>query len=205
MRCTLRREEELRREGYARVAGADEAGRGSLFGHVYAAAVILDADNPVDGLADSKTLTAARRGALAGEIRKRAAGWAVAWADASEIDDINIYQASRLAIRRAVEMLDPPAVYLLIDALTVDVDLPQEGIIKGDAKVASIAAASILAKVARDEWVEQADAEYPGYGLARHKGYATPEHKEALERLGPTPLHRRSYAPVRAAMQGRLG
>ncbi len=205
MRCTLRREEELRREGYVRVAGADEAGRGSLFGHVYAAAVILDADNPVDGLADSKALTAERRGELAREIRERAAGWAVAWADAGEIDRINIYQASRLAIRRAVEKLDPPAAYLLIDALTVDVDLPQEGIIKGDAKVASIAAASILAKVARDEWVEQADAEYPGYGLARHKGYATPEHKEALQRLGPTPLHRRSYAPVRAAMQGRLG
>lgn len=187
------------------MAGADEAGRGCLFGRVYAAAVILDADNPVDGLADSKTLTAGRRGALAEEIRRRAAAWAVGWADASEIDRINIYQASRLAIRRAVEKLDPPAAYLLIDALTVDVDLPQEGIIKGDAKVASIAAASILAKVARDEWVERVDAEYPGYGLARHKGYATPEHREALERLGPTALHRRSYAPVRAALQGRLG
>ena len=187
-----------------RVAGADEAGRGCLFGRVYAAAVILDADNPVDGLADSKALTAERRVELAGEIRKRALAWAVAWADANEIDRINIYQASRLAIRRAVELLDPPASYLLIDALTVDVDLPQEGIIKGDAKVASIAAASILAKVARDEWVERADAEYPGYGLARHKGYPTPEHKAALQRLGPTPLHRRSYAPVMAAIQGRL-
>lgn len=188
-----------------RVAGADEAGRGSLFGRVYAAAVILDAARPVHGLADSKTLTARRRGELAGDIRANAMTWAVAWADADEIDRINIYQASRLAVARAVAGLDPAPDYLLIDALRVDVDLPQESIIKGDAKVASIAAASILAKVARDEWVEAVEAEYPGYGLARHKGYATPEHQEALMRLGPTRLHRRSYAPVREAMLGRLG
>jgi ribonuclease HII len=172
---------------------------------VYAAAVILDKDQAIEGLADSKTLTARRRSALAVEIRRKALAWAEAWAEADEIDRINIYQASRVAIRRAVESLRPGADYLLIDALRVDVELPQESIIKGDAKVGSIAAASILAKVARDEWMEAADAEYPGYGLGRHKGYATREHQEALMRLGPTRLHRRSYAPVREALQGRLG
>lgn len=186
------------------MAGADEAGRGSLFGPVYAAAVILDAGQPVAGLADSKTLAPDRRTRLAAEIRARAVAWSVASVDAMEIDRINIYQASRLAILRAVEALRPQPAYLLIDALTIDSPLPQEGIIKGDAKVASIAAASILAKTARDEWVESADAGFPGYGLAAHKGYPTPSHLEALARLGPTPLHRRSYAPVRAALQGRL-
>lgn len=187
------------------MAGADEAGRGALFGRVYAAAVILNFEQPIDGLADSKILAAARREQLAEEIRSKAAAWAVAWAEADEIDRINIYQASRLAIGRAVRKLKPGPDYLLIDALKVDVDLPQESIIKGDAKVASIAAASILAKVARDEWVEAADLKYPGYGLSRHKGYATPEHQAALMRLGPTGLHRRSYAPVRESMQRKLG
>lgn len=190
--------------GYLRVAGADEAGRGSLFGPVYAAAVILNPDAPVAGLADSKVLTPERRQRLADEIRTRAAAWTVASVDAMDIDRINIYQASRLAIRRAIEGLRPAPDFLLIDALTIDLDLPQEGIIKGDSKVASIAAASILAKTGRDAWVEGADHDYPGYGLARHKGYPTPEHLEALSRLGPSPLHRRSYAPVRAALQGRL-
>lgn len=164
----------------------------------------MNPDNPVEGLADSKILTATRRQRLAIEIRARAAAWKVAWVDAMEIDRINIYQASRLAIRRAIEGLCPAPDYLLIDALAIDLPLPQDSIIKGDAKVASIAAASILAKTARDEWALRADADYPGYGLARHKGYPTPEHLEALARLGPAPLHRRSYAPVMAALQGRL-
>lgn len=185
------------------MAGADEAGRGSLFGPVYAAAVILNPDSPIDGLADSKALPPARRLRLATEIRQRAAAWMVAAVDAMLIDRINIYQASRLAILRAVQGLHPPPDYLLIDALTIDLPLPQDAIIKGDAQVASIAAASILAKTARDEWAIGADAEYPGYGLHRHKGYPTPEHLEALNRLGPTPLHRQSYAPVRAALAGR--
>jgi ribonuclease HII len=166
---------------------------------------MLDAAQRVAGLADSKTLTAARREQLADAIHKRAMAWAVAWAEAEEIDRINIYQASQLAVARAIKKLVPSPDYLLIDALKVDVDLPQESIIKGDAKVASIAAASILAKVARDEWMQAAELEYPGYGLARHKGYATPEHQEALRRLGPTLLHRRSFEPVRESMQGKLG
>lgn len=204
MRCTSEHEDEARRLGYGRVAGADEAGRGSLFGPVHAAAVILDPDRPIRGLADSKTLTPDRREELAALIRDRAIAWAIGTADASEIDRINIYQASRLAIRRAVEALDPPCDYLLVDALAIDWPVPQQSLIKGDARVRAIAAASILAKTERDRLLASLDSRFPEYGLARHKGYPTPEHIEALQRFGPSPLHRRSYAPVREALQGRL-
>lgn len=190
--------------GYARVAGVDEAGRGCLFGPVFAAAVILDPTRPIRGLADSKTLPESRRIELDALIRERALAWAVASADASEIDQINILQASRLAMRRAVASLPVPCDYLLVDALTIDWPVPQQALIKGDARVRAIAAASILAKVARDACVDSLDAVYPGYGLSRHKGYPTPEHREALRRLGPCPLHRRSYAPVLEALQGTL-
>ena len=191
----------MRREGYSRIAGCDEAGRGSLFGPVYAAAVILDPARPVRGLNDSKQVAPERRLELAQALRENAAAWAVAWAGADEIDRVNILQASRLAMKRAVAQLQPPCDYLLVDAVAVDWDAPQQAIIKGDARVRVIAAASILAKVERDAAMESYDAQYPGYGLARHKGYPTPEHLEALERLGPSPLHRRSYAPVRRAAQ----
>lgn len=201
MRCTSELEDALRREGYPRVAGVDEAGRGALFGPVYAAAVILDPVRPVQGLADSKVLSPARREELAAMIRLRAIAWAVGTADAAEIDRINIYQASRLAMKRAVEALLPAPGYLLIDALSIDWPGPQRGIIKGDAQVECIAAASILAKTSRDECMREMDRQYPGYGLARHKGYPTREHQEALRRLGVTDLHRRSYAPVAAAGQ----
>ncbi|WP_321473266.1 ribonuclease HII [uncultured Paludibaculum sp.] len=194
----------MRRTGYVRIAGVDEAGRGCLFGPVFAAAVILDPSRPVEGLADSKTLTSERRAELAELIRARAAAWAVASASAAEIDQINILQASRLAMRRAVESLNPPCDYLLVDATTIDWPVPQQALIKGDARVRAIAAASILAKVGRDECIGQLDLQYPGYGLARHKGYPTAEHKEALWRLGPTDLHRRSYAPVLQALQRTL-
>lgn len=190
--------------GYARVAGVDEAGRGCLFGPVFAAAVILDPARPIRGLADSKTLPESRRIELDALIRERAVAWAVASADASEIDQINILQASRLAMRRAVASLPVPCDYLLVDALTIDWPVPQQALIKGDARVRAIAAASILAKVGRDACVDSLDAVYPGYGLSRHKGYPTPEHREALRRLGPCPLHRRSYAPVLEALQGTL-
>jgi len=186
------------------VAGVDEAGRGSLFGPVYAAAVILDPNRPVRGLADSKTLSAERRAELAVEIRASAVGWAVGAAEAAEIDRINIYQASRLAMRRAVEALCPAPDYLLIDALTIDWPGPQRGIVKGDATVRAIAAASILAKTSRDACLEEWDLKCPGYGLARHKGYSTPEHLAALRRLGPSAEHRRSYAPVAQARQALL-
>lgn len=204
MRCTNQLEDEVRRTGYVRIAGVDEAGRGCLFGPVFAAAVILDPGRPVKGLADSKTLTAERRDELALEIRARAAAWSVASASAVEIDHINILQASRLAMRRAVEALNPPCDYLLVDATTIDWPVPQQALIKGDARVRAIAAASILAKVGRDECIQELDLRYPGYGLARHKGYPTAEHKEALLRLGPSDLHRRSYAPVQQALQRSL-
>jgi ribonuclease HII len=197
-------EQALYLQGYARVAGLDEAGRGCLFGPVCAAAVIFHPGLRLAGLADSKTLSPERRGQLALEIQASAMAWAVAWASPEEIDRINIREASRLAMRRAAEALDPAPDYLLIDALTLDLPLPQEALIKGDARVEAIAAASILAKTARDARLIELDLEYPGYGLARHKGYGTAEHLGALDRLGPALLHRRSFAPVRERLQGRL-
>lgn len=204
MRCTAEIEIALHRQGYRRVAGLDEAGRGCLFGPVCAAAVIFEPARRVTGLADSKTLDEAQRERLAGLIRRAALAWSVAWASAGEIDAINIREASRLAMKRAAEALRPQPDYLLVDALTLDLPLPQQALIKGDARVEAIAAASILAKTARDARMRELDAEFPGYGLARHKGYATAEHLNALDRLGPAPLHRRSFAPVRERLQGRL-
>ncbi len=190
--------------GYGRIAGVDEAGRGCLFGPVYAAAVILDPDRPIRGLADSKTLEEDRRDELFEHIRQRAAAWAVGVASAEEIDRINILQASRLAMRRAVESISPPCDYLLVDALVIDLPVPQRALIKGDARVRAIAAASIVAKVSRDAHMRELDAQYPDFGFARNKGYGTEEHMEALKRLGPTPFHRRSFAPVLEALQGNL-
>lgn len=192
-------ERQLRQAGFPRVAGADEAGRGSLFGPVFAAAVILSPLRPVRGLRDSKQLSAARREELAARIRERAVSWAVAAVDARVIDRINIYQASRLAMKQALEKLDPPADHLLLDAMRVDLPLPQRAVIHGDALCAAIAAASILAKVARDHALCEWDAIYPQYGLARHKGYPTAEHIRALARYSPTLEHRFSYQPVEAA------
>lgn len=190
-------ERAARKRGFRLIAGADEAGRGCLFGPVYAAAVILNPEKPVRGLRDSKQLTPERREELFLRIKERATAWAVATADAREIDRINIYQASRLAMRRAVEALTPAPDYLLVDALSIDLPLEQQGLIHGDAICPSIAAASILAKVERDACMREWDVRYPEYGFARHKGYPTPEHYEALARFGPTPEHRMSYAPVR--------
>jgi ribonuclease HII len=194
-----RYERAARKAGYRIIAGLDEAGRGSLFGPVFAAAVVLDPDRPIRGLDDSKALLPERREVLAARIRERAVAWAVAGADAFEIDRINIYQASRLAMRRAIGRLQSQCDFLLVDALEVDVPLPQKALIHGDARCFSIAAASILAKVARDAALTEWDRVFPEYGFARHKGYSTPEHMEALERLGPTALHRFSFEPVRLA------
>ncbi|MCL4797059.1 MAG: ribonuclease HII [Bryobacteraceae bacterium] len=202
--CSAELELALHREGYVRVAGLDEAGRGCLFGPVYAAAVILAADRRIAGLADSKTLPAEQRESLATEIRAAAVAWAVASATAEEIDRVNIREASRLAMARAAAALDPAPDYLLIDALTVDLPLPQQALIKGDARVEAIAAASILAKTARDAHLRELDLEFPGYGFAKHKGYGTGEHLAALDRLGVTTQHRRSFAPVRERLQYRL-
>jgi len=196
LRCTLRYEKRAWEAGAARVAGVDEVGRGSLFGPVVAAAVILDPAYRVRGLRDSKLLQPDRREILAIRIRQHAIAWAVAAVDAARIDEINIYQASRVAMRDAVIQLVPAADHLLVDALRLDCEMPQDAIIHGDALSASIAAASILAKVARDRMMREWDAVYPAYGLASHKGYCTPQHLAALRELGPTPMHRQSFAPV---------
>jgi ribonuclease HII len=180
-----------------RIAGLDEAGRGALFGPVVAAAVILNPKRRIVGLDDSKRLTPERRGELAPRIQQHAIAWAVAEIDAQRIDAWNIYQASRQAMTAALLQLSIQPDYLLIDAMELDVLIEQKSLIKGDARSVSIAAASILAKTHRDARMIEWDAVYPQYGLASHKGYATPDHLEALRQHGPSPLHRYSFAPVR--------
>jgi ribonuclease HII len=196
LRCTLRYEKKAWDSGAQLVAGVDEVGRGSLFGPVVAGAVILDRGYRIRGLRDSKLLPAERREILAERIREHCLAWAVAAVDAARIDQINIYQASRLAMKIAVSQLAPTADYLLIDALRLDCEVPQRGIIHGDALSASIAAASILAKVERDRMICAWDPIFPVYGLASNKGYSTPHHLAALREHGPSPLHRQSFAPV---------
>ena len=195
--CSSRFEREARQLGWMRIAGIDEAGRGALFGHVVAAAVILNPKRRIVGLDDSKKLTADRRGELAPRIQQHALAWAVAEIDAQRIDAWNIYQASRQAMTAALLQLSIRPDYLLIDAMELDVLIEQKSLIKGDTRSVSIAAASILAKTHRDARMIEWDAVYPQYGLASHKGYATPDHLEALRQHGPSPLHRHSFAPVR--------
>jgi len=185
------------------VCGADEAGRGPLAGPVVAAAVILDPRRPIEGLRDSKQLSPARRAALAIEIRSRAIAWHVAASSVLEIDELNILQASLLAIRRAVEALEPAAQFALIDGNQLPrLAIPARAIIGGDATEPAISAASILAKTHRDALMRALDAEHPGYGFATHVGYPTPEHLARLRERGPCAAHRRSFAPVRAALVG---
>jgi len=181
-----------------RICGVDEAGRGPLAGDVFAAAVILDPDNPIDGLADSKKLSEARRDKLAELIRERALAWCVAQASVEEIDRLNILRASLLAMKRAVEGLYLSPHQVLVDGLHCpEIACPVQAIVKGDSKVAEISAASILAKTARDADMMQLHAAYPQYGFDRHKGYPVPAHLAALAEHGVSPIHRRSYAPVR--------
>lgn len=197
MRCQAKYEREARQQGFERIAGVDEVGRGALFGPVFAAAVILSPDRPIRGLRDSKQLDPQRRETLASRIRERAVAWAVAAADAFEIDRVNIYQASRLAMRRAVERLNPAPGYLLVDAVKIDLPIAQRALIHGDTLSQCIAAASILAKVERDACICAWDEVFPEMGLKNHKGYCTDEHWKALEKHGPTSLHRFSFWPVR--------
>ena len=197
--CSSRFERLARQAGWLRIAGLDEAGRGALFGPVVAAAAILDPRRVIRGLDDSKKLSPERRAELAPLIRERAVAWAVAQVEAARIDAWNILQASRQAMTLAIAQLAVPPDYLLLDAVKLDLALPQKSLIHGDARSVSIAAASILAKVARDQLVEQLDASYPQYNLRSNKGYGTPDHLEALRLHGPTPLHRFSFAPVREA------
>ena len=180
------------------VAGADEAGRGPLAGAVFAAAVILDPNKPIEGLMDSKKLTEKKRIALEEQIKENAMSWSIAHATVEEIDSINILQASMLAMKRAVESLDVSPDHVLVDGNRCpQICYPVDAIVKGDSLVAEISAASILAKQARDKELIVLDEQYPGYGFAQHKGYGTKAHIEALKELGPTEVHRRSFRPVR--------
>jgi len=180
------------------VAGVDEVGRGPLAGAVVAAAVILDPDHPIEGLTDSKKLTEKKREFLFDQIQEHALAWALGRAEAEEIDDINILQASLLAMKRAVEALPIAAKHALIDGNRCP-DLPctSQAIVKGDLTEPCISAASIIAKVTRDREMVLLDEQYPGYGLAKHKGYPTKVHMEALNQLGPTEIHRKSFGPVK--------
>ncbi len=180
------------------ICGVDEAGRGPLAGPVYAAAVILDGARPIEGLADSKTLSERRRDALALAIKRDAASWAIAHASVEEIDTLNILRASLLAMKRAVEALALRPQEVWVDGLHCpDIALPSRAIVKGDSSVAAISAASILAKTARDQVMLALHGQYPQYGFAEHKGYPTASHLAALRAHGVTPVHRRSFRPVR--------
>jgi ribonuclease HII len=199
--CGWTLEEAARERGAMLIAGLDEVGRGPLFGPVVAAAVILPEGCRLDGLTDSKKLSEKKRNEFEVEIRSKAVAWAIAEVDAETIDRINILRASLLAMRRAVGKLAIRPEFLLIDGRdTIEWDGPQQAVIHGDAISLSIAAASVLAKVHRDRIMVELDRQFPGYGLTHHKGYSCPAHKAALERLGPTPLHRRSYLPVAQAV-----
>lgn len=202
LRNLLRFETELWTAGHRHVAGVDEAGMAPLAGPVVAAAVILEQGFRLRGLDDSKKiLDPARRDELAQEIKARAVAWAVGVTEVAEIDRINIYHAGLLAMDRAVEALTHTPHFVLVDARKLPrCTLPQRGIVGGDALSMSIAAASVIAKTTRDALMAALEAEYPGYGFASHKGYPTPEHQKALKALGATPIHRRSFGPVREAL-----
>jgi ribonuclease HII len=202
LRHLLRYEVELWTQGMERVAGVDEAGMAPLAGPVVAAAAILPKNYRLKGLDDSKKiLEEERREELAAVLKREVVAWAVGVAEVEEIDRINIYHAGLLAMRRAVEGLGLVPDYALVDARTIpECPCPQKGIIHGDALSMSIAAASILAKTTRDRMMAELDAKYPGYGLASHKGYPTPQHFQAMKEKGVLPIHRRSFGPVREAL-----
>jgi ribonuclease HII len=209
MACDFSRECALRARGIFLVAGVDEAGRGPLAGPVHAAAVVLDPRQPIAGLADSKVLSPARREALAKQIRERALCWSVVAVEPAEIDALNILRASLLAMRRAVLALQPPPQAIWVDGNRLP-DLDGHGfalraVVGGDARVAEISAASILAKTARDAELVALDAQYPQYGFARHKGYPTAEHLAALEQYGALAEHRKSFCPVKAWLARQQG
>jgi ribonuclease HII len=196
---------EFRREGL--VAGVDEAGRGPLAGPVVAAAVILDRDGPcIRGIADSKVLSPATREKLATRIRDRSLAWGLGWADPAEIDALNVLQATLLAMRRALLALSRAPAHVIVDGnrcpslAGLPFECSIEAVVAADASVQCVGAASILAKVARDQYMCVLDRRFPGYGLATHKGYGTAAHLDALRRLGPSPVHRRSFAPVQSSI-----
>lgn len=194
--CGDRYERAARAQGATLIAGVDEVGRGALFGPVVAAAVILPPKTRLPGLRDSKQLTVLQRERLSAEIQSLALAISIAEIDAATIDRVNIYQATRLAMTTAVSRLSPAPHHLLIDAMRLDHPCPQTSIVYGDSLSISIAAASVIAKVHRDSLMCRLDAQFPQYGLASHKGYGTAQHRAALLQHGPSPLHRKSFAPV---------
>ena len=180
------------------IAGVDEAGRGPLAGPVVAAAVILDPDNPIEGLRDSKKLTAAKREKLATEIKQKALSWSIAHATVEEIDELNILEATMLAMKRAIVGLALEPNLILVDGNRIPkMNRRINAVVKGDDKIAAISAASILAKTTRDGWMVELDARYPEYGFAKHKGYGVKQHIEAIRRYGVLPVHRKSFSPVK--------
>ena len=188
------------------IAGVDEAGRGPLAGPVVAAAVILDPDKPIEGLRDSKKLTAAVREKLAAEIKAKALSWSIAHASVEEIDALNILEATMLAMKRAILGLRLEPNLILVDGNRIPkMNRRINAVVKGDDKIAAISAASILAKTTRDGWMVELDSRYPEYGFAKHKGYGTPEHLAALEKYGPLPAHRKTFAPVKKVIEMRKG
>ncbi|WP_155161121.1 ribonuclease HII [Sansalvadorimonas verongulae] len=184
------------------IAGVDEVGRGPLCGAVVTAAVILDPNKPIVGLNDSKKLSEKKRDALFDEIREKALAWAIGRCEVEEIDKLNILQATMVAMHRAVSRLSVKPTLVLVDGnRTPDFGIPARAEVKGDGRIAEISAASILAKVVRDREMVELDKQYPGYGIAGHKGYPTKAHMEALKTLGVTPIHRRSFKPVRECLE----
>jgi ribonuclease HII len=202
--CGFEHEHEAYASGAKVIAGLDEVGRGALLGVVSAAAIILPRDCKLEGLRDSKLISPKKRQRIADEIKAQAIAWSVAHVPAAEIDRTNIAAATEMAMYEAIHGLDVMPDLLLIDAVAVDIPIAQVSIIHGDAVSASIAAASIVAKVTRDALMEELDAKYPGYHISQHKGYGTAAHLKALETLGPTPLHRMSFAPLRDIKYRRL-
>jgi ribonuclease HII len=204
LECTWRLEAQAHNRGYICVAGCDEVGRGALIGPLYAAAVILDPAKPIDGLKDSKKLTANCRIELDGEIRAKAVSFHVVAISAEQVDALNVYEASRRAMIRALRALVPPPQFILTDAMPLPPTMkacqslpPHCALAHGDTRSVSIAAASILAKVARDIYMRKLDRTYPQYNLAQNKGYATPEHLSSLQRYGPCREHRKTFQPVK--------
>lgn len=201
---TFQEERALLARGFALVAGVDEAGCGCWAGPVYAAAVILPLDSRIGLVRDSKTLSLSQRLVVVEQIKERACAWAVGTASHAEVDQLNIRRAGELAMRRAIEGLSTKPDFVLSDAFKISgLTMPQKNIIRGDSLVKSIAAASVIAKVSRDLRMEELDREHPGYGFAEHKGYGTKQHQQALALLGPSPIHRMSYAPLKKIMSAK--
>lgn len=198
-------EQKLLNQGFRFICGTDEAGRGPLAGPVVAGAVILDPNNPIEGLFDSKQLSSKKRAALLLEIYEKALAYSVAFIDEKEIDSINIYQASKKAMLLAIQQLKIQPDFILSDAMPLkESDIPHLAIIKGDTLSASIAAASILAKETRDEYMKDLAVTYPNYHFEKHKGYPTKEHIQAIKDYGILPIHRKTYEPIKGMMQGQL-